>query len=377
MRQGLVRVIHMAALGADGISRLTVSIHERMDPTRVTFDYLVFRDEREFLEDEVIRIGGRKQVVDVSAYRNKLIKCVVKIRQMRDLFARERYDVVHVDASTPYDVIVAIAARLAGVPRIVMHSHSAGLTTRNSLRDAFRSVYQLLMLCTVTDYYAASESAARFMFPQRILRQHRYHYARNGIRVADYTYSDQDRARIRQMLGLEDCLVVGHVGRFVPLKNHAYIIRVFEEILRREPNAMLLLVGEGALEQEIRVCVRDKGLTNHVLFYGTTHDVRTVLLAMDAFVFPSQYEGLGVAAIEAQAVGLPVYAAETIPEEVGITECYLRIDGWDPADWGERILAHQRALPPRRGYAQEIIDAGYSIDVVAQMWDAFYTMGNK
>lgn len=377
MRQGPVRVIHMAPLGSGGISRLTVSIHERMDPARVTFDYLVFRDQKEFLEDEVIRLGGHKQVVDVSGCRNRIVKCVIKIRRMRDLFARERYDVVHVDASTPYDVIVAIAARLAGVPRIVMHAHNDGFQRTIPLRDAFMGVYKALMPLVVTDYYAISESAARFLFPRSILRNHRCQYARNGIRVESYGYAAEDHDRIRQEMGLTDRFVVGHIGRFVYQKNHAFIIRVFEEILRREPNAVLLLVGEGVLRQEIETLVHDKGLTEQVLFYGTTHDVCAVLLAMDAFLFPSRYEGLGIAAIEAQATGLPVYAAETIPEEANLTECYQRMIGWDPAGWAERIITHQRELPPRRGYAQEITDAGYSIDAVAQMWDAFYTTGGS
>ena len=109
--QKIVKVIHMAPLGSGGISKLTVTINELISDN-IKFDYLVFRNKKEFLEDKAISLGGKKQVIDVGSVKNGFLKFFIKMKAMVALFKREQYDVVHVDASTPYDVIVAVAAKV-------------------------------------------------------------------------------------------------------------------------------------------------------------------------------------------------------------------------------------------------------------------------
>lgn len=373
MDERVVKVIHMAPLGAGGISKLTISIHRLMNPDKIHFDYLVFRDRKEFLEDEAIRLGGRKQIVNTENEHNKILKCVKKINQMKKLFKREQYDVVHVDASTPYDVIVAIAAKMAGVKTIILHSHNDGFQKVVPLRDAFMDVYKQLMLYTVTDYFAISESAAEFMFPKKIIESKNYRMIHNGIDVNEFLYSKDDRQKARKVEGLDGKLVIGHIGRFVYQKNHEFIIDVFENISKKEPNAVLLLVGEGELQENIKELVKQKGLSSKVVFYGATHDVRKTLLMMDAFIFPSRFEGLGIVALEAQTNGLPVYAADSIVEEVNVTDRFKRISGWDAKQWAEEMLKDiELNKAKRHSYDKELIKAGYSIKEVAQELEKFY-----
>lgn len=366
-----VKVIHMAPLSTGGISKLTLVIHHLMDPQKVRFDYLVFRDRKEFLEEEAIALGGKKQIVNTEPIKNKFVKFVKKIVWMKKLFKEEQYDVVHVDASTPYDVIVAVSARMAGVKTIVLHSHNNGYQKSVPLRDLFMGVYKKLMPFTVTDYVTISESAAEFMFPKKVVKEKKYRFVRNGIRVEDYQYNENDRTTARKEMKLEGKFVIGHVGRFVYQKNHDFILKVFSRIQKKHPESVLLLVGEGIRKAEIMREAEVLGLSESVIFYGVTHDIRKMLLVMDAFIFPSHFEGLGIAAIEAQTCGLQVYGADTIAEEVNVTECFHRMHGWDADYWADTIW-EGRNLKNRRDYSDEVARAGYDIKAVAREMQSFY-----
>ena len=370
-----VRVIHMAPLSTGGISKLTVTIHKFLDKDKVQFDYLVFRNNKEFLEDEIIKLGGKKKLVDVGDVKNPLLKCIKKIVLMRNLFKNEKYDVVHVDASTPYDVIVAIAAKLAGIKTIIMHSHNNSFHKNIPLRDIFMGWYKKIMLFTVTDYFAISESSAHFMFPKSVLKKRNYYIVRNAIDTSDYIFSSSDRKKYRVESGLTDKFVIGHIGRFVYQKNHDFIIDVFKQIHQQNSESVLLLIGEGPLQSEIKTKVEKLGLSENVIFYGTTHNIRKPLLMMDVFIFPSRFEGLGIVAIEAQATGLLVAAADTIVDEVNITDCFQRIHGWNVNEWAESICSFDYSK--RKNCTDQVINAGYDIKQVAKFMQEFYIMNKR
>lgn len=350
----------MAPLGAGGISKLTVTIQRLLNPQKVRFDYLVFRNRKEFLEDQAIALGGRKQIIDTENLHNEAIKFVKKFKGMVNLFRKEKYDVVHVDASTPYDVMVALAAKVAGIRTIVLHSHNDDFQKSKPLRDAFMPLYKVIMLFAVTDYFTISEKAAQFMFPKSIFRKKKYQLVRNGIDTDEFLFSEEDRKKVRIELGVEDKVVVGHIGRFVYQKNHEFILRTFAEYHKTNPNSVLLLVGEGELLDSMKNLARELDVFDEVIFYGVTHDVRKVLLAMDVFIFPSRFEGLGIAAIEAQANGLLTLCADSIVEEVNVTDRFVRVHGWDSKYWAEQIAKNLKKSR-KSDCKQQIIEAGYDI----------------
>lgn len=366
-----IKVIHMAPLGAGGISKLTVTIQRLLNPQKVRFDYLVFRNRKEFLEDQAIALGGRKQIIDTENLHNEAIKFVKKFKGMVNLFRKEKYDVVHVDASTPYDVMVALAAKVAGIRTIVLHSHNDDFQKSKPLRDAFMPLYKVIMLFAVTDYFTISEKAAQFMFPKSILRKKKYQLVRNGIDTDEFLFSEEDRKKVRIELGVEDKVVVGHIGRFVYQKNHEFILRTFAEYHKTNPNSVLLLVGEGELLDSMKNLARELDVFDEVIFYGVTHDVRKVLLAMDVFIFPSRFEGLGIAAIEAQANGLLTLCADSIVEEVNVTDRFVRVHGWDSKYWAEQIAKNLKKSR-ESDCKQQIIEAGYDIKRTVQQLEDFY-----
>ena len=200
-----------------------------------------------------------------------------------------------------------------------------------------------------------------------------YQVLNNAIDTARYSYNPQTRHQARTALGIPDnAFVVGHVGRFAPVKNHTFLIEVFSELHQKNPNSILLLVGGGELLEAVRTDVRRRGLTDSVLFTGMREDVPDLLQAMDVFLFPSRYEGLPLTLVEAQAAGLPCIISDKVPGECAVTNLVEQVSLKESvAQWAERVLARTEKV--RRNTWEEIVSAGYDINGNAARLQHYYT----
>ena len=196
----------------------------------------------------------------------------------------------------------------------------------------------------------------------------------NAIDLAQFEYTPQVRDIIRSELNISDKLVIGHVGRFMKQKNHLFLIDIFKQIHLRDSNTVLLLVGEGDLEQDIKDKVNRLELGGCVFFLGVRTDVHNLFSAMDVFLLPSLYEGLPVVGIEAQASGLRVVAADTITKDAKIVENFIFIPLEQSAQsWAEKALeSHTSTRHCRESAINRIIDAGFEIKTAARKLLRFY-----
>jgi glycosyltransferase involved in cell wall biosynthesis len=199
-----------------------------------------------------------------------------------------------------------------------------------------------------------------------------YQLISNAIDASDFSFGAQKRGRIREEFGFnDDTLVVGHVGSFWAVKNHTFLIDVFSILEKINNTAKLLLVGNGGRMEEIREKVKNLGLCDKVIFTGIRTDVSDLMQAMDIFVFPSLYEGLGIALIEAQAAGLPCVVSDTIPHEAYLTDLVDSESLSAPAEnWAEKVLS-KRAIP-RTDRRAEIAAHGFDITTEAVKLQEFY-----
>lgn len=371
----MIKVLHMTKLGAGGISTLTVNLNSLIDLTKVHFDYLVFEDENTFYEDKVKILEAEKRIVDVTKYRDKkLLLYWKKYSMTKKLLKRINYNVMHVDASTPMDVVIGVAAKHAGVKRIVLHSHIAGDNKHSVARTVYMNVCRFVMKFVFTDYIAISQNSAKFMFPKNISRKGQYTIIRNGIIAEKYKFEISMRERKRTELGIKDNeFLLGHIGRFSPEKNHSFILDTFSVFHLEHQNSKLLLIGDGPLRAEIEGFIKELGITDSVILYGTSPEVPQLLQAMDAFIFPSKHEGLGISAIEAQCSGLPTYCSEGIPEETRVTELFHRIRGFDPSIWAKQIKCNIEK--DRQDRISKIKNAGFNLSATAEELQNFYITG--
>lgn len=161
---------------------------------------------------------------------------------------------------------------------------------------------------------------------------------RNGVIINRFVVS-QSREELRNAVGVKkNSIVIGHIGRFIEVKNHKFLIDVFENYLKYNPETELVLVGVGELQSSIKSMVDNKGLSERTHFLGMRSDIPELLHMMDVIVFPSLYEGLPVTLIEAQVAKVPCLVSDNVTKEVKISNIihFLSIER-SADDWAREI----------------------------------------
>ncbi|MFC0654261.1 glycosyltransferase, partial [Lederbergia wuyishanensis] len=261
-------------------------------------------------------------------------------------------------------------AKNYGIPNRIVHGHNIR-QGGSSLHKYIHGINQFLIETYATDYFACSEPSARWTFPKRILERKEYGVINNAIESERFKFNEQIRNKIRKELGIEDKFVIGHIGRFHPQKNHTYLIDIFKQIHIKSGESVLLLVGDGNLRPDIERRIQELGLTDSVIFTGIRKDVAEILQAMDIFLFPSLYEGLGIVLVEAQATGLKCFTSnKVVPESVNVTGLVEFIDlEKSPEHWAGEIF--RKKDYQRKNTINDIKKSGYDITQVAneiQVW---------
>ncbi len=265
-------------------------------------------------------------------------------RRVRRIIKEGGYDAVYFNISTAIDCIAAIAAKHEQVKRRMIHSHSSGNDCESSMKrhlfDIIHKICRLFLWKYATEYYGCSEKAGEWLFPKRIVHSERFTVVFNAVERERFAYNEQTRKEVRKELEIEDRFVIGHAGNFCYQKNHAFLIKVFAEIYRRNSDACLILAGDGVCFEAVKRQVKEAGLEGAVLFLGRRNDVERLYQAMDVFVLPSNFEGLPIAGVEAQSAGLPCVMSSRITKESRITkQCRFLSFEQGVEAWAEEIIS--------------------------------------
>ena len=360
-----VRILHVVSImDAGGIETLLMNLYRKIDRSKIQFDFLVQHEQKGFYEDEIMALGGR-------IYRVRYVTKVGPWKYMKTLttFFKNHleYSVVHSHLNTISGLILQ-SAQKAGVPVRIAHSHTSN-TKCGFAESLFKNYYCKRKIPRVaTNFFACSIDAGKWLFEDKITTTSLV-IVKNGVDVDKFKYNEKIRLQMRKQLDLpENALVIGHVGRFHPLKNHDFLVDVFSELY----NAVLLLIGDGKLKGQIMKKVHNLGLDNVVQFLGIRSDVNKLMQAMDIFLFPSKYEGLGIVIIEAQVAGLPCFISDAIPVEANIKEDLITRKSLSQTakEWASAILNN---LQYKRVQSIEAITrSGYKIEDTARMLQEFY-----
>ena len=345
-----------------GLETMLMNYYRHIDRSIMQFDFLMHRSDESDYEEEITQLGGRIyrlpaiNLKNISGYQKRAV-CFFE--------NHHEYKIVHAHMDA-LSVLPLRAARQSDIPVRIAHSHNNHFD-----REAKMLIRMLLKKCIphyATDLFGCSKEAVEFMFGHR-----QAHVLHNAIDSAEFSYNEKVREQIREDLGLERKFVVGHVGRFGYQKNHRFLLEIFREIHLLFPESVLLLVGDGKDKTSMQQWVIQNGLQDNVKFLGVCENVPQLLQAMDVFVLPSHFEGLGVVLIEAQAAGLPCFAsADVVSREAKITDLlkFIPLDN-GAAYWARQILDGRNAK--RRINCTPLIkEAGYDIVDQAQWLQSYY-----
>lgn len=342
---------------SSGIDKYLQLVMDIMQDSDLEMDFLttkINRDLQEFLQKRKVHL------FEVSSLK----KPVQQYKQIKKIILEQKYDAVYINISESFNCMGVLAAHSCGVNKIIVHSHSSGAGGASSVIRAARSLLNLcfkpVLAHMCTDFYACSQVAGAWLYPKRILSSFSYKVINNAVQVSKFSFNKLVRARVRAELGIEDAVVIGHVGSYSYAKNNLFLLDVLTEVLKIMPNAILLAVGEGPDWKMVKEEANRKGLGHNIMFLGIRTDVAELLQAMDIFILPSRFEGQPIAAIEAQISGLKVILSDTITKEAQISDyCLWASIRNGAAEWAKIIVDNL-------DYTRLIIKAG---DPLVQKYD--------
>lgn len=369
-----IRILHeLAKLDAGGVEALIMNVYRNLDREKIQFDFLVHRQDG-FYEDEVIALGGKiYRCAPFHPLRHRRY-----LNSMNTFFrAHPEYQILH--AHSDLNLWPLRIAQQNGVPVRIAHCHN--VRTNVNVKLFFMYYQKLWLKRCATHRFACSMAAARWAY-NRNVKPEEVRIIRNAIHISQFTPAQTVRDEYRNMLNLNGRLAVGHVGRFVPQKNHKFLIDVFDRLRAVRPDAVLVLVGDGPLADQVKADLAKRDLEDHVRLLGVRRDVSRLMAALDVFVFPSIFEGLGIAVIEAQAAGLPVVCSDQVPRDTRLTELVQYVSLRQPADvWADAVCRAAAQTPPQTTAQVHgaIRAAGYEIRDLTEELQNFYLAqwGNK
>lgn len=346
-----------------GIESFLSGVLLRQDPEETELDLAAAAVEDSVYTGPLRDRGVR--FISLSGSRRRFLE---NGRRFRRLLAQRRYDAVYVNAYNALGLRYGLLARRAGVPVRVLHSHCSDIRPHilRPLKLLVHRIARSLYCGAGTEYFACSDEAAAFLFLPRLKKGGTVRFLPNGIDTLRFRFRAEERVRVRRELGLEDCFLLGHLGRMSGEKNQAFLLEVLAALLPLRPDARLILAGDGVTRPDLEKRAAELGIREKVIFAGLTDKPQELLWAMDLFLFPSLMEGLGIAAVEAQCAGLPLLCSEHIPARTMITGLAKRMPlAEGPEAWAK--AAASAALPEdREGYADAVRRAGFDVREVSR-----------
>lgn len=362
-----MRILQVTSdLDGGGVDSILYNYCSRMSP-RVVCDFVVTSTNVGILEEPLRALGSN--IYHVAKMRGTLRQ---RQSQLRDILSRNRYDAVH-DHSGYKSYFLLRLAQQKGINCRIAHAHIA-FTPETVKGNIERSLLTPLTMSAATHLFACGSDAAVWMWGEKAVAKNRVRIMPNGIDTKKFRYCENERRIIRKQMGLDGQLVVGNVARLSEQKNHEFLIEAFASLLSKVPNAVLMLVGRGELEEKLKKQVDSLGINKSVMFLGIRDDVHKLLNAMDVFVLPSKYEGLPVTLVEVQANGLPVLVSDAVTEEIRIAQNYRSLPlNKGAAEWADCIIS----LMGSRTRDVDSVIKKYDIDVLAERQTEWYLTHEK
>lgn len=362
-----IRILHfLSSISiSSGVASVIMNYYRHIDRSKVQFDFLYFNDDEITYKYEIKKLGGNIYKINKPNISKKSI-CEIK-----NFFkgCNGKYRILH-NHEVYLNILMAPLAKKNGFKYIITHSHTTSYSDKfiNSIRNRILC----MPLKKQADYFmACSKAAGKLLYGSRSVEDGKVFILNNAIDCKKFKYDESLRIKIRKQLGLENKIVIGHVGRFNAQKNHKFLLEIFDEILKLDKHSILLLVGDGPLFKEIKKISKEMRINDKIIFLGRRDNIFEILQGMDIFILPSLYEGLPVIGVEAQAAGLPCFMADTITNEVDINEVkYFSLKD-DIEILAQKIL-HEYKIFNRRNIVEEIKNNGFEINLECKKLQKFY-----
>lgn len=366
----MIRVLHVLhVMNYAGTETLLMNIYRNIDRNKIQFDFAVCDTNRGDYDEEIKCLGGK--IIYYPQYRGT--NHFTYQKWWKSFFKEHKeYCIIHGHIGSTAAIYLSIAKKFGRYT--IAHSHA----TDSHIRSLKEKIYKLYSYPTrwIADYFmGCSMAALTDRYGKKIaenLSISKVFF--NAIDTEKFIFDENTRRIVRHELGIEnEKIVLGTVGRLTPAKNPFMIIDIILKLKKSGLNFVFLWFGRGEMEDAVIKRINDNHLEKYIMLEGVRSDINRMLQAMDIFIFPSVFEGLGITCIEAQMADLECFCSETIPEEAKITEKYIALPIDNSEIWvkciQEKIL---NGMTQRRDRSLEIKNAGYDIKSQSNWIEKFY-----
>lgn len=347
-----------------GVESVIMNYYRNIDRNKIQFDFLC-NTEIVAYSDEIESLGGK--IYKITARRKNRFKFYKELNTFFKQHATE-YEAIWVNVCSLANIDYLKYAKKYNIKKRIIHAHNSQ-NMDSFLRGLIHRLNRLNISKYATDYWTCSNEASKWFYSKKIIKSTKYLIVKNAIDLSKFKYNEIIRKKYRKELNLEGKIVFGNVARLHTQKNHIFLLKVFYRIQKKFKNSVLVLVGDGEEKNKIESMIKKLDIKNKVILLGVRDDISNIMQAMDAFIFPSTFEGLGIVAIEAQTAGLPVFASKyVIPKEVEIDkEIFNFIDLKNGEEyWANKIINVMTNIRKnkinRRSKINLFIKRGYSIE---------------
>lgn len=349
----VIRVaIVIGKMNSGGKKNLVMEYYRHIDRSKVQFDFICDSDSQAIPEEEIKSLGGK--VYKIPPYQN----IVANMCEMRRVCLVNKYQIMHAWNST-MNLFPMMVAWSVGIP--VRISESISMAHDGDWKTKIKKILRPMSKFYATHYMSCGEDCGRWQFGNDAFNAGKVDVFKTVINTRNNEYNREIREKTRKKFGWENKFVVGHIGRFTPQKNSVRLVEIFAAVIKKEPNAVLCLIGDGELKEDVMKKIKELRIEDQVDYLGRREDIQLFYNAMDCFLLPSLYEGLPVVGLEAESCGLPMFFSTEVTSEANACELGHYIDLCKSDNyWADEILkAMKENMPKRRSYAKEVADAGF------------------
>lgn len=361
----VIRVLNIigGSMGYGGVSEFLMNYYRHMDKNIIQYDFVCQGYEEGIYDNEILSLGGKIYYIP-----HKLKHPIRFTTELQNIIKLGNYKIVHshIDASNAWTLKIA---RDMHVQYRISHSHSMGMQTKNPLKRIINMYLMTQIPHVATDLWACSKEAGKWLYGKKNINK--IVIINNAIDINRFLFNSDNREKIRQKYGLKDAFVIGCVGRLSQEKNHLFLLSVFREILNRESCARLLIIGDGELRQKLEEKAEQLKISDKVIFAGNQNNTNEYYSAMDVFVFPSLFEGLGIALVEAQCNGVHCICSDNLPEEsdvLGIEKISLNDSVFI---WAQKVLNYKNNKEREDG-VYTMRESCFNINIEANKLQRYY-----
>ena len=358
----------LSGIGNGGVESFLYNYLSNMDRTKYEFDIIVHQEKEGIWKKKLEEIG-----CNIYMVTNKKKSLLKNIKETYVIMKNGNYDIVHSNITVGNFVPLSIA-KFCKIKKRISHSHLAIVDSKeNIINKFFKYICKLINRSVANVYMACGDDAGIYLYGRKNYEKGKVIVLNNAIDVQKFQFNYEIKKEKRQELGINEQLLVGHVGRFLEQKNHRFLVSIMEQTLKTNNNIKFLLIGNGELKEEIEKKCIDAGINENVIFLQNRDDVNKLMQAMDIFVLPSLYEGLPVVGIEAQAAGLKCIFSNTITDKVKVLDTctFLPIDNINCSLLWKKEIENFKTIN-REGTIDEIRKHGYDIKAEVKKLEKIY-----